>query len=391
MTGHPRFAVSNSTPDRRHLEHHGAPQVELLFAVVDWWNSRKRQRSGLPGRQAVAPTNHSTSQEVHMNYAMKRRHAVMVLGLLLLGGGSAVEAQHWPSKPLRAIVPFAAGTLTDILPRVVFEELSTQLGQSIVVENRPGAGSTTAASLVAKADPDGYTILVNSAAHTIAPALYSSLNYDPVRDFAAVVPLGLAPSVLVVSPASGFKTVADFVAAAKAKPGVLNFGSAGVGTATHLSAIRFQSSAGVRAVHVPFKGGPEIIGEIIAGRMDFFFAPVGNALPFVKDGKLTALVVNSAKRSAALPEVPTVSESGFANAEYPFWIGMFLPSKTPRSIVDKLSAEAAKALASTKVRDKLLALGVDQMVMNPTEFDAYVEKQIAANAALVKDAGIKTH
>jgi tripartite-type tricarboxylate transporter receptor subunit TctC len=217
---------------------------------------------------------------------MKPSRLLLLSALSLTLLSFNADAQAWPVKPLRAIVPFAAGTLTDILPRILFEQLSTQLGQSIVVENRPGAGSTTAASLVAKADPDGYTILVNSAAHTIAPALYPSLTYNPIRDFAAVIPLGLAPTVLVVSPASGFKTAADFVAAAKAKPGVLNFGSAGVGTATHLSAIRFQSSAGMQAVHVPFKGGPEIMSEIIAGRIDFFMAPVGNALPLVKDGKL---------------------------------------------------------------------------------------------------------
>jgi tripartite-type tricarboxylate transporter receptor subunit TctC len=310
------------------------------------------------------------------------------LGLTLVSFGA--HAQTWPTKPVRAIVAFPAGTLADILPRVVFEQLSTQLGQSIIVENRPGAGSTIAGSLVVKADPDGYTILVNSSAHTIAPALYPDLSFNPVRDFAAVVPLGLTPSVLVVSPGSGFKSVADFVAAAKAKPGVLNFGSAGVGTATHLSAMRFQYSAGMRATHVPFKGGPEIISEIIAGRIDFFFPPVANALPLVKDGKLTALVVNSAKRSAALPEVPTTSEAGFADAEYPFWIGMFLPAKTPRAIVDKLHGETLKALATPKVRDKLITLGVDPMLMSPPEFDAYVEKQIAADAALVKAAGIKT-
>ena len=225
------------------------------------------------------------------------------LGLTLVS--FKADAQTWPTRSLRAIVPFAAGTITDIVPRVVFEQLSTQLGQSIIVENRPGGGTTTAAGFVAKADPDGYTVLVNSSAHTIAPAVYPNLSYDPATDFSAVAPLGIVPSVLVVSRASGFKTVADFVAAAKAKPGVINFGSAGVGTATHLSAMRFMSSTGMQAVHVPFKGGPEAMKEIIAGRLDFFFAPVGNALPFVKDGMLTALVVNSAKRSAVLPEVPT--------------------------------------------------------------------------------------
>jgi tripartite-type tricarboxylate transporter receptor subunit TctC len=322
---------------------------------------------------------------------MKPSRLMLASAIVLSLVSSQAHAQTWPAKPVRALVPFAAGTLTDLLPRIVFEELSTQLGQSIVVENRPGAGSTTAAAMVANADPDGYTLLVNSAAHTIAPSLYPSLSYDPVRDLAGVAPLGIVPSVLVVSPSAGFKTVTDFVAVAKANPGVLNFGSAGVGTATHLSAMRFQSSAGVQAVHVPFKGGPEIIREIIAGRIDFFFAPVGNALPFVQDGKLSALVVNSANRSAALPDVPTTSEAGFVNAEYPFWIGMFLPAKTPRSIVEKLHGEMLKALAAPKVREKLVMLGVDPMVMSPTQFDAYVQQQIAADAALVKAAGIKPH
>jgi tripartite-type tricarboxylate transporter receptor subunit TctC len=301
------------------------------------------------------------------------------------------SAQNWPARPPRAIVPVAAGTITDIVPRVVFEPLSAQLGQNIIVENRPGGGATTAAGFVAKADPDGYTILVNSAAHAIAPALYPNLSYNPATDFSAVALLGVVPSVLVVSRASGFKTIADFIAAARAKPGAMNFGSAGVGTATHLSAMRFMSSAGMQAVHVPFKGGPEAINEIIAGRLDFFFAPVGNALPFVKDGMLTALVVNSATRSAVLREVPTTAEAGFSDAEYPFWIGMFVPAKTPRAIVDKLHDEVAKALGTPSVRSKLEALGVDPMPMSPSEMDTFVQQQIAANAALVKAAGIKAH
>ena len=213
-----------------------------------------------------------------------------------------------------------------------------------------------------------------------------------MRDFAAVVPLGLTPSVLVVSPASGFKTVADFVAAAKAKPGVLNFGSAGVGTATYLSAMQFQSSAGVQAMHVPFKGGPEIIGEIIAGRIDFFFPPVGNALPFVKDGKLTALVVNSAKRSAALPEVPTDLGSRFHRCGVSV-LDRYVPAgkDAARPSSTSCTTRPSKRWQTPKVRDKLVALGVDPMVMTPTEFDAFIEKQIAADAALVKTAGIKTH
>ena len=312
---------------------------------------------------------------------------VWTLGLTLVS--FEADAQTWPARSIRVIVPFAAGTITDIVPRLVFEQLSAQLGQSITIENRPGAGGTTAAAVVAKADPDGYTVLVNSSAHTIAPALYPNLSYDPAADFSAVASLGIVPSVLVVSRASGFKTVGDFVAAAKAKPGALNFGSAGVGTATYLSAMRFQSSTGVQAVHVPFKGGPEAMKEIIAGRLDFFFAPVGNALPLVKDGALTALVVNSVKRSAALPEVPTTGEAGFIGAEYPFWIGMFLPARTPRAIVDRLHGEVAKALATPGVRSKLEALGVDPMTMSSGEMDTFVQTQIAADAALAKAADIK--
>jgi len=296
---------------------------------------------------------------------------------------------NWPSRPIHVVVPFAPGTVTDVVPRVVFEQVSVQLGQSVVVENRPGAGGTTAAGIIAKADPDGTTILVNSAAHTIAPALYPNIGYDAAKDFAAVLPLGVVPSVLVVSRASGFNTVADFIAAAKAKPGSMNFGSAGVGTATHLSAMRFLASAGLEAVHIPFKGGPEAMREIVAGRLDFFFAPVANALQLVNDGVLTALVVNSAKRSAALPDVPTTAEAGLTNAEYPFWIGTFLPAKTPRAIVDRLHDEATKALATPTVKARLAMLGVDPMIMSPSEFDAFIVRQIAADAALAGTAGIK--
>ncbi len=324
--------------------------------------------------------------------------AICLILMTALGLGSvALEAkaqtgtQTWPTKPLRAIVPYGAGSTTDIVPRVVFDQLSSQLGQSIIVENRPGAGGTIGSAFVAKADPDGYTLLVNSSAHTISPALYPNLSYDPARDFAAVIPLGVSPNVLVVSPSKGFKTVGDLVAAAKAKPGALTFSSVGVGTATHLSAERFRASAGIRVVHVPFKGGAEAMTEVMAGRVDFFFGPVGVVLPLVRQGKLTALVVNGAERSAALPDVPTTQEAGFANAEYPIWFGVFLPAKTPRDIVDKLHDETLKALQTPKVRDKLATLGVDPMVMTPKEFDAYVEKEIAVNAALVKAADIKTN
>ena len=318
-----------------------------------------------------------------------KTHRFLSLTFLLIALTSESRAQTWPGKPLHVIVPFAAGTFTDIVPRIVFEQVSTQIGQPIVIENRPGAGATTGAAAVAKAPPDGYTLLVNSSAQTIAPALYPGLSYDAARDFIAVTPLANTPSVLVVSLASEFKTVGDLVKYAKAKPGSLNFASAGVGTATHLSAIRFLSSAGIEAVHVPFKGGPEAMNEIIAGRVHFFFAPIANALPLVRDGKLAALVVNSTERSRTLPDVPTVAEAGLSNAEYPFWIGMFVPANTPESIVSRLYRETMKALQEPKVRDKLASLSVDSMEMPPVEFDAFIQKQIKTDAELVRAAGLK--
>jgi tripartite-type tricarboxylate transporter receptor subunit TctC len=328
---------------------------------------------------------------VHKEEIMKP----IVLTLLpVLGLGLAMmeaRAETWPTKPLKAIVPVGAGSTTDIIPRIVFEQLSAQLGQGIVVENRVGAGGTIGSAFVAKADPDGYTVLAHGSALTISPALYPNLGYDPARDLIAVVPFGVSPNVLVVPPARGWKTVGDLVAAAKAKPDGLNFSSVGVGTATHLSAERFRASSGIEAVHVPFKGGAEAMTEVIAGRIDFFFGPVALVLPQVQEGKLSALAVNGAKRSAALPNVPTTLEAGFADAEYPIWLGMFLPAKTARDIVDKLNRETLTALREPKVRDKLATLGFELMVMTPAEFAAHVEKEISINAALVKAAGIKPH
>ena len=298
-------------------------------------------------------------------------------------------AQTWPAKSLRVIVPVGAGSTTDIIPRVVFEQLSPQLGQNIIVENRTGAGGTIGTAFVAKAEPDGYTILAHGSAHSIAPSLYSNLSYDPAGDFAAVVAFGISPSVLVVSPAKGYKTIGDFVAAAKARPGAMNFSSVGIGTATHLSAERFRFSAGVQAAHVPFKGGAEAMFEVMAGRVDFFFGPVGIVLPNVQGGKLTALVVNGSKRSPVLPEVPTTLEAGFVDAEYPGWFGLLLPAKTPRAIVDQLHRETLNALQAPKLRDRLAQLGLEPMVMTPKEFDALIKKEITLNAALVKSIGIK--
>lgn len=321
---------------------------------------------------------------------MRAVHLAALLPVLGLGLATAqAHAETWPSKPIRAIVPFAAGSTTDIIPRVVFDQLSSQLGQSVIVENRAGAGGMTGSGLVAKADPDGYTLLAHGSALTISPALYTNMGFDPARDLAPVIPLGITLNVLVVPPERGWRTVEDLLAAAKAKPGALDFSSVGVGSATHLSAERFRRAAGVNAVHVPFKGGAEAMMEVIAGRMDFFFGPVGLVLPNIQEGKLRALAVNGAKRSSALPDIPTTLEAGVANAEYPIWFGLFLPARTPPEIVDKLHRETLKALQSGKVREKLAALGIETMPMSPADFSAHVQREIATNADLVKAAGLR--
>jgi len=316
---------------------------------------------------------------------MKRSMLVLAVSLAI----PVAHAQTWPAKPLRAVIPVGAGSSTDIVHRLVLEQLATGLGQPIVVENRVGAGGTIGSAAVAKSQPDGYTLLAHGSAHTIAPALYKSLPFDPVRDFVPIVPIGISPSVLVALPAKGVRTTQALVAAAKARPGALNFSSVGIGSATHLSAERFASSAGIHVVHVPFKGGAEAMLEVIAGRVDFFFGPVALVLPQIRDGKLLALAVNGAKRSATLPNVPTLQEAGYAGAEYPIWFGLFAPARTPDPTVEKLNRETLKALQAPAVREKLSGLGVDTMVMSPQEFKAHVEKEVALNATLAKQAGLK--
>jgi tripartite-type tricarboxylate transporter receptor subunit TctC len=302
---------------------------------------------------------------------------------------SQASAQSWPSRPIKVIIPFGAGSATDVVPRIVFDQLSPQLGQPIVVENRTGAGGTLGTAAVAKAEPDGYTLLAHSNAFSVSPAIYSNLSYDPVADFAPVTPFGSLPAVLIVSPAKGFKTIQDLVAAAKAKPGSFNYASVGVGSGTHLSAEKLKLAAGFDAVHVPFRGGPEALTEVIAGRVDFYFCPINTALPFIRDGRLVALVNNSTTRAPELPDVPTTLEAGYTNADFPIWIGMLAPARTPRPIVDKLHAEIVKAVAVPAVRDKLGKAGVAPLTMTTADFAARIKSEIASNIAIAKAAGIK--
>jgi tripartite-type tricarboxylate transporter receptor subunit TctC len=298
-------------------------------------------------------------------------------------------AQSWPTKPIRVIIPFGAGSATDVIPRIVFEPLAAQLGQPIVVENRVGAGGTLGTNAVATAEPDGHTLLAHSNAHTISPAVYSKLPYDPAGGFAGITPFGAVPNVLIISPSKGIKTIQQLVAASKAKPGTFNFASVGVGSGTHLSVEKFKLSSGLDALHIPFRGGPEALTEVIAGRVDFYFCPINTALPHIREGRLVALVTSATSRAPELPDVPTTAEAGYQNADFPVWIGMMAPAKTPRAVVEKLHAETVKAIRLPATQDKLVKTGVTQMILTPAEFDARIRAEIAANGVVAKAAGIK--
>ena len=312
-----------------------------------------------------------------------------LIALLFMSFSAQSSADSWPTRPIRAIVPYSPGSATDIIPRTIFAKVQEQLGQPIVVENRPGAASTIGTTAVAKADADGYTILVASSGYTIVPLIFSNVRYDPLRDLAAVTPLGNMANVLVVSPDKGTSTVGEFVKTARARHGSTSYVTIGAGSAAHLNSERFRRAANFDAHPIAYKGSPEGLTDVMTGRVDFYFSPLLPALPLIRDGKLLALAVSSVDRSPDLPNVPTTIEAGFPNSEYNFWFGVFVPAKTPSAIIQRLYEEIAKALNDPAVKEKLAALGVQPMPMTSIQFDEYVRKELEQNAILVKAAGIK--
>jgi tripartite-type tricarboxylate transporter receptor subunit TctC len=320
------------------------------------------------------------------------RHILAVLALLAGMQASALaqpaSAQAWPSKPIRIIVPVTPGSALDLTARVIGDRLSTQLGQTVVVENRTGAGGTIGAASVAKSDPDGHTILIHSTAVTIFPSTFANLPFDTARDFAAVTPAASVPLVLVVSP-SRHTSLKGLVTAAKAKPGSINYATVGAGAAAHMTAERLRLAAGFEAQQIPFRGAPEAQTEVLAGRVDFFFSPVQVAQPLIKSGQLLALAVSSSARSTALPDVPTTVEAGYPNSEYDFWLGFFVPAKTPPAIVERLYQEIRKAKEHPDVKAKLAASGSEPMDMAPAQFQDFIGKTVEMNRVLAKAAGIK--
>ena len=312
-----------------------------------------------------------------------------MIGAALALCATIASGQGYPNKPVKLVVPFTPGSATDILARTLGQKLSEQWGQPVIVENRAGAGGTIGAGVVAKSPPDGYTLMVHSSGHAVNASMYPTLPYDTTKDFVEVATLGGQPNVLVVAPASGLRTVADLIAAAKKSPGALNYGSAGIGSGTHVNAEKFKLAAGIDAVHIPYKGTPEAITDTMTGRVTYFFSPISAALPNIREGKLVALGVSTAKRSSALPNVPTIAESGLPGFDYNLWVGLWAPAGTPQDIVDKINADVAKVLAMPDVRERLAALGAEPMVMTSADFRKFMREEIDDAAKVVKAAGIK--
>jgi tripartite-type tricarboxylate transporter receptor subunit TctC len=306
---------------------------------------------------------------------------------IFIAGAAGAHAQSWPTRPIRVVSPFPAGSASDTAGRVVLGKLQELLGEPMIVENKPGAGGVLGFADVAKASPDGYTLVTSSTAMATGLVLHSHLPYDPLSDFAPVAMFGTQPNVLVASKQSGFKTVADLVAAAKAKPGALTFASAGIGSTSHMAGERFRLASHIDVRHIPFRENG--LAEVMAGRIDFYFIPLAAAASALGTGKLTVLAVSTAKRSPLLPNVPTVAEAGYPGAESLFWVGLSAPAKTPPDIINKLHDATEKALQDPGTQEKLAKLGVEPGLMSVAQFSKFFKDDLDSTVQLAKDAGIK--
>jgi tripartite-type tricarboxylate transporter receptor subunit TctC len=320
--------------------------------------------------------------------SLASRLAVGIVAGLALAGPA--KAQDYPSKPIRLVVPFAAGGATDVLARLVGERLTASLGQQVVVDNRPGAGGNIGSDIVARAEPDGYTILMGAVGtHAINPSLYPKMPYDPVKDFAPVTLVASVPNVLVVNPEVPAKSVQELIDLAKAKPGELNFASSGNGTSIHLSGELFKAMTGTDIVHVPYKGSGPAVTDLLGGQVQMMFDNMPSSLPHVKAGKLRALGVTSAKRSPALPEVPTIAEAGVPGYDATSWFGILAPAGTPEPVVTRLQGAIVQALGEPEMRQRMADLGAEPVGDTPAEFGQFIAAEIAKWAKVVNDAGVK--
>lgn len=319
----------------------------------------------------------------------RRAALACISGIAALAPLAAAAQAGYPNKPIRVIVPFAAGSTTDIIARAISDKMGQSMGQQLIIENRGGASGTIGQAAVAAAAPDGYTIMIHSSSHTVSPHTFAKLPFDTEKDFAGVTPISSTPNVLVISPSKNIKTLGELLAAARAKPGSMNFASAGQGSATHLNAEKFKLAAKIEATNIPFKGSGEAVTEVMSGRVDYYFSPIAPVIGQIRNNQLVPLAVGSPRRAAALPNVPTTAEAGVPGSEFNFWIGMMVPARTPREIVNRLNDEVVKALASPEVKERFVTLGADIWTLKPEQFDAYIRDEIKANAALVKAAGLE--
>jgi tripartite-type tricarboxylate transporter receptor subunit TctC len=313
-----------------------------------------------------------------------------LLAVVLLGFAAPAFAQGgYPNKAVRVIVSFTPGSSTDIVGRIVMARVSEQWGQPVVNENRSGAGGSIGSAVVAKADPDGYTLLINSNAHSANPALYAKLPYDTVKDFTDIVPLAIQPNVLVVNAESGYRSVMDLVNAAKAKPGAINWGHAGIGSGTHLNTERFLAASKIQVTQVPFKGTPEVFAAMFSKDVDAYWAPISAAMGNIKGGKLRPLAVSTAKRNPTLPDVPTTGEAGVQGADSPLWFGVWGPAGMPAEVVAKINADVRRALSDQTVTERLKNGGNEKLDMSVQEFSRFVRSEIDVYQGVIKGAGIK--
>jgi|KBSMisStaDraftv2_1062788.scaffolds.fasta_scaffold212695_2 tripartite-type tricarboxylate transporter receptor subunit TctC len=316
--------------------------------------------------------------------------AVVIVSVVLAAMPPLATAQAYPAKPIRWISPWPAGGANDIFSRAIGQRIGESLGQQVLVDNRPGAAGTIGSDIAAKAPADGYTLVMGSSpTHAIAPALYPALPYDPLRDFSAVTLVGSVPNVLVLHPSVPAKTVKEFIAVAKARPGKLNFASTGNGTSQHLSAELFKFMAGLDMVHIPYKGTAPALTELVAGQVDLAFENMPALIPHIQAGRLRALAVTTTKRSAVMPELPTIAEAALPGYDASVWFGVFAPAGTPRPVIDRLHGEILKALQTQDLKSRMIAMGTDVSGMGPDDFSAYVRKEIPKWANLVKAAGVK--
>jgi tripartite-type tricarboxylate transporter receptor subunit TctC len=311
-----------------------------------------------------------------------------VVGAVLAALAGHASAQGFPSRPVHVIVSFTAGSSTDIVGRVVTQKLAEIWGQPVVVENRAGAGGSIGSAYVVKQPPDGYTLLVDSNAHTVTPSIYAKLPYDVSKDFTDIAPLALQPNVLVVPVDSKYKRLMDIVNDAKSRPGAINWGHAGVGSGTHLNTEKFIAAAQIKVTEIPFKGTPEVVSAMLNGSVDCYWAPISAALSLIKGGKLRPLAVSTAKRNSTLPDVPTTGEAGIQGADAPLWFALWGPAGMAPGLVNKISSDTRRALKEKDVRDRLVQLGNDTMDMSPVEFKKFVASEVQEYARVVKNAGI---